>query len=204
MASLPNALGIFATQRDDDQVLERLDNVHFFETPAGAMGIISNFYFKLTGNQNISQMTEKARSLINVLNDLRSGSAGVPKIFDVFSNKMKVPFERIIYERQDVFQFDFAKDFWFARPEAGVDIRCYAHEAVSEGDAQQLFDRLYEENLFDHTLVNEAQQGVVLKHNFLGTFLALNRNGSYIFGVDNATDENVLNQHLNSLAEDLF
>ncbi|MFH1964800.1 MAG: DUF6599 family protein [Acidobacteriota bacterium] len=88
MASLPNALGIFATQRDDDQVLERFDNVHFFETPAGAMGIINNFYFKLTGNQNISQMTEKARSLINVLNDLRSGSAGVPKIFDVFSNKM--------------------------------------------------------------------------------------------------------------------
>ena len=117
---------------------------------------------------------------------------------------MKVPFERIIYERQDVFQFDFARDFWFARPDARADLRCYVHEAASEGDARQLFDRLYEENLYDHTRMNEAPQGVVLKHNFLGTFLALNRNGSYIFGVDNAPDEKVLKQHLNSLAEALF
>ena len=204
MASLPNALGIFATQRDDEQALEKFDNTYFFETPAGAMGIINNFYFKITGNQNTSQITDKARLLIAVFNNIRSESAKIPKIFDVFANKMKVPFERIIYQKQDVFQFDFASNFWFARPDADADLRFFVHEAASEDEAQQLFDQLYQENLFDHTLVNETRQGAVLKHNFLGTFLALNRNGIYIFGVDSAPDENVLKQQVNSLTEVLF
>jgi hypothetical protein len=204
MTSLPNAIGIFAAQRDDDQVLETLDKVHFFETSAGAIGVVNNFYFKLTGNQNSSQMTDKARSLIKALNEIRSGASAVPEIFGIFSDRLKIPFERIIYERQDVFQFDFAKDFWFARPDPKADFRYYVHEGASESEAQQLFDRLYEENLFDYTLVNEAQNGVVLKHNFLGTFLALTRNGAFIFGVENAPDEAALGRHLNSLTEALF
>jgi hypothetical protein len=204
MGAIANAIGIFAAQRDDDQALKKLENAHFFPTSVGAIGILNNFYFKITGNQRNSQAVEKSIAIIQALNGIRSDSGKTSKIFDVFANRLNIPFARITYERQDVFQFDFARDFWFARPPSASDYRYFAHEAASQEDARELYDRLLEENLFDNTLVNQKDHSVVMKHNFLNTLLSLNLNDTYAFGVENAPDETVLRRSLGSLSEALI
>ena len=169
-------------QRSDDQVLEKVGDAHFFPTTVGAIGILSNFYFKITGNQSDSRNVDKSLSIIKAFNEIESTSSSTSRIFEVFSKRLNVPFERIVYERQDVFQFDFAKDFWFALPPSTSEYRYFAHQSSSDEEARLLYDRLYEENLFDNSLITRTSQSAVMKHNFLDSLLSLNLKGSYVFG----------------------
>jgi hypothetical protein len=204
MDKIANAIGIFAAQRDDSQALEKIEDAYFFSTSVGAIGILNQYYFKITGSQKSSQAVKKSIDIIGALNEIESESSEASRVFQVFSKNLGIPFERITYERQDVFQFDFAKDFWFGRPPATSEYRYFAHQSSSEEDARVLYDRLVEENLFDNALVTQSDQAVVMKHNFLNTFLSLNLEKGYVFGIENAPSEEVLNRSLKLLREGLF
>lgn len=206
MGRLPNAMGIFAAQRDDSQSLVKAgDLTYYYLTSAGALGLIDRFYFKITGNSSSQEILDKSVQLVESLTDLSSSGGSTPKLFQVFHNRLDIPFERIRYATKDAFQYAFAQDFWFARPESeSEDMNLYAHEARSAEEATSLFDKLLENHLYDFTLVEQSDTAAVLKHNFLETLLSLSWSGNFIYGVDGAPNESVLRQSAASLGEALF
>ena len=204
MAQFPNALGIFAAQRDDDKDLEELDGAHFYRTAAGALGVFDRFYFKLTGNQNAEPIREKAVQLISAICEIPRDSGQSSTLFAVFSESLGIPFQRIVYEKNDVFQYDFAHDFWFARPEASLDSRYYVHTAKNSEEAGTLYDKLLKNHLYDYSLVEQSAGKVVLKHNFLNTYMALGRHENWIYGVENMPDVNSMERALITLTNALF
>ena len=204
MAEFSNALGIFAAQRDDDQDLEELNGAHFYRTAAGALGVYDRFYFKLTGNQNANPVREKALQLVGAIAELPSGSGQSSALYRVFAESLGIPFQRIVYEKNDVFQYDFAQDFWFARPDASHDSRYYVHNATSSDEAAALYDKLLENHLYDYTVVEEAANKVVLKHNFLNNYLSLARFENTIYGFEGAPDVNSIERALITLTDALF
>lgn len=204
MAQFPNALGIFAAQRDDDRELEDLDGAHYYLTAAGALGVFDKYYFKLTGNQNSDPVRNKAQQLVDAISGLPAGSRQASAIYSVFSEGLGIPFERIVFEKNDVFQYDFAHDFWFARPEASSDSRYYVHRAGTNDEAQQLYDQLLENHLYDFTLVEQSSNKVVLKHNFLNNFMVLARYENWIYGIENVPAVGSVERALITLTDALF
>lgn len=192
MESFQNALGIFAAQKDASKATEPVGAAHCYWTEAGAIGIFNNIYFKLSGNSGDKAILDKSRQLIETLSKIDTGEAKTPAPFVILTEKLKIPFERISYEKQDVFQYDFAKDFWFGRPAADSDLQYYLHAAANEEEAASLFAKILENHLYDYDVVDKKETDVVFKHKFLNTFMTLQRRGAMVFGVDNVTDEAAL------------
>lgn len=199
MGEFQNALGIFAAQRGEGQATVKAGPANYYPTEAGAVGLFGRYYAKLVGNESSSAIQEKAAQLVGQIAALAQSGQDTPKPYLMFSDLLGLPFDAIAYERTDVFQYGFAKDFWFGtRPDA-PDSRYYIHEAASEEEADTLYSQLLENHKFDYTVVKEREQDVVLKHNFLNTFLTLSRRGTLILGVDNAADQNAANQGMSAL-----
>lgn len=196
MGLFQNALGVFAAQRDEGKAIERSGKAYYYPTLAGAIGITGGIYFRFTANQTEAIIQEKALQLVSVMSGLDTGSEAAPQPFLILSEKLAIPFDDIAYERTDVFQYAFAKDFWFGKPKKNSDLRYYLHEAANPEDAAVLFDKLLENNLYDYTVVSRADSDVVFKHKFLETYSTLNRRQNLVFGIDNAPDQAALDAAL--------
>ena len=103
-----------------------------------------------------------------------------------------------------MYQYDFAHDFWFARPEASRDARYYVHSAKNSEEAGTLYDKLLENHLYVFTVVKQSADKVVLKHNFLNTYMALARHENWVYGVENVPDINAVERVLITLTNALF
>jgi hypothetical protein len=189
MGAFENALGIFAAQRDADRALDQRGGTHYYATSIGAIGVIGPYYFKLTGNEEVPAIADKAGQLLDTFSALPGADAGAPKAFEVLRDVLGIPFAGIWFEKNDVFQFQFAKEFWFGTPDIGGDLRYYIHQAESEEAARNLFDQLVENNLYDYDEVSRAEDSVILNHKFLDTRLAIKRSGAMVFGFDGAPAE---------------
>ena len=199
MARFQNALGIFAAQKDADQAMETRDQTHYYTTEAGAIGVFANFYFRLAGNENTPAIREKALELVAALSSIDAEVGQIPEPFLVLSKGLGIPFGQIAYERGDVFQYNFAKDFWFGQPDTSSGLRYYLHQARDEAAAAALFDKLLENHLLDYTLVERDGNNVILKHQFLDSFLTLHQTGNLVFGVDVAPDVATAEEALGTL-----
>ena len=203
MGSFQNALGIFAAQRDAEQAVSDRGPARYYPTGAGAIGILGGFYLKMSGNSEAPAVQEKALQIVDLLSGAKSGSAQTPHAFRVLADLLGVPFDAIAYERSDVFQYDFAKDFWFGRPDKASEQCYYLHEAASEEEAQALFDQLLENHRYDYEVLEVSRGEALLQHQFLETFMSLNRRGTLVFGIDNAPDQDALGASLDTLTEAL-
>jgi hypothetical protein len=189
MGAFENALGIFVAQRDKNKTLDELGNAHYYATSIGAIGVINQYYFKLTGNEETSAVTDKALQIVESFSALPGGDAEPPRAFTVFRDVLDIPFEGIGFEKSDVFQFQFARDFWFGTPDITQDFRYYVHKAESDEAARELFDQLVESNLYDYDEVRRTEDSVILNHKFLETQLAMKQLGPWVFGFDGASAE---------------
>ena len=199
MGQFQNALGIFSAQKDGAQKTEKSGPADFYRTEAGAVAIFGRYYLKLAGNANEISLQEKAVQLVGALSVLASGAEDTPKPYLMFSEGLGLTLDAIAYERTDVFQYSFAKDFWFGTPKDAPGTRFYIHEAASEVESDTLFNQLLENHRYDYAVIEEGEQDVVLKHNFLNTFLTLSRRGPFVFGVDNAADRETANRDQSAL-----
>lgn len=196
--ALENALGIFAAQRDASQTIESQDGAYFYPTTIGAVGIAGPYYFKIAGAQEGEATVGKARQLVGVFAKMGQERGGSPKALGVFLDTLSVPFSKISFEKTDVFQFDFAKDFWFAQPEEGGP-RYFVHESAAEEEAQVLFDQLVENNLFDYDAVEQSSGRALLKHKFIDEYLLLEQRGTTVYGMDGMADLDAGQQQLQLL-----
>ncbi|MBI2423992.1 MAG: hypothetical protein HYV27_14260 [Candidatus Hydrogenedentes bacterium] len=205
MATLPNAMGIFGAQRDVERPLEQTGDAYYYLTDLGALGIAGPFYFKISGNAVDPGIIEKSKELAESFGILASsGNVDVPKAFAVLSKALKVPFETIIYEKIDVFQFSFAKDFWFGKPDVAGDLRYYLHQVTDTEDQARLYADLVSNFEADHDAIKNDGGVAVLKHQFLSSFQALSADRGWIFGADGAPDAETAESALSALKGALF
>jgi hypothetical protein len=199
MDAFENALGIFAAQRNKDHKVEKNGDAYFYEINPGAIGLAGKYYFKMSANEENPALQEKARQLVTALAGL-GGQAAIPKTCALLMDTLKIPFDGVAYERENAFQYNFAKAFWFGKPDPAADLRYYVHEAASADEAKALFDKLLENHLQDYNQIERKGNAVVLQHKYLNTFLTLNLNQTLVYGVDAAPDRAAADQALQTLA----
>ena len=203
MGSFQNALGIFAAQRSAGSQVQSEGKAFLYLTEAGALGIVDKYYFKFSGNEDSETIRNHALLVIKSFSEGVSGSGDTPRAFMVLAQELGIDFQDIEYVMEDVFQYDFAKDFWFGSVSPDSTEKYFLHEAASEEDASELFDQIVEEHSYEYTLVSRDGDHVVMKHDFLETFFTLNQNGRFVFGIDGAPDEAHATKSLDALAAKL-
>lgn len=190
MGTFPNALGIFAAQRSQGTRVEREGNAYYYLTEAGVLGITGAFFYKLTASDSGPVVRDKALQFIRDFSqeDEEANQAQVPAPMLLLTEGLGVAFQDVEYQLKDVFQFDFAEHFWFGRPGGESKTRYYLHEAENSEAAEELFEQLLAEQLFDYTLVERDGNDALLTHEYLKNFMTLNQSGNYVYGVENADD----------------
>lgn len=204
MGTFANALGIFAAQRSEGTQVLQKDNAFYYPTLAGAFGIVGSYYFKLSGSENSEFIREKALDFVAEFSRSVRGDVQIPSSLTLLSQGLGLDFSAIEYQREDVFQYAFAKDFWFGKVPKEKGGRFFVHEADSEEAAAGLFEEILEEHLFDLSLVTREGNDVILQHDFLKNFSTLNQNGNYVFGIDGADSRESAVQSLASFQEILL
>ncbi len=199
MGNLPNALGIFVAQKDRGKATESMNQARYYPTEAGAMALISPYYLRLAGNDSSPDIRDKAQQIVGAISAGVASEAQPPRPYAVLTDVLAIPFDALAYERSNVFQFDFAEDFWFGQPEADSDLRYYLHEATGAAEATALYAKLLENNLFDYTLVEQWEEGAILEHRFLKTFAAMQHQNGLVLGVEHAKDQKTLETALDTL-----
>lgn len=194
-----NALGIFAAQRPPGSETRRTGNSYFYPTSVGALGMVGKYYFKLTGNEESPLIEEQTRQFIEAFSAGVADAGEPPALLSALETKLE--FGQISYEKQDVFQYEFASDFWFGRPGAPDGARIFIHEAADEAAADELYSLFLEEQKYENEVINEDAQNALLKHEFLDTLFGLVRDGRYVYGVDNAADEATAQEMLSLAGE---
>ncbi len=198
-----NALGIFSAQRDPDKVVESGEDAYFYPTTVGLIGIAGPYYFKVTGAQEGEPTLAKAKQLAGMMAKMSEGKGEVPAGFEVFATDLAVPFGDIQFQKEDVFQFAFAKDFWFGQlPDNGP--RLFLHEAPDEAAADALLKQLVDNSLMEYTATEQNPDGAVLKHKFIEDVLLFNKRGSMVYGLDGTADLNAAHEKLQTLEGALF
>lgn len=184
MGEFKQAMGLYAAQRGPGHTVEQMADTYYHRTEVGAIGVADQYYFKLHGSEANDTVREKGLQITQAIAESELGQTQYHPIYKVFTDKLGIPFDRIAYEKTDVFQFQFATDFWFARPEADSDARFFVHAASDDDAAQSMLQQLVENNLEEYERVTEERGVTVLKHQFLDEFYAISREGSFVYGMD--------------------
>lgn len=186
MGEFKNALGIFAAQRSSEHDVEVLGDAVYYPTPVGAVAFFGPYYLKLAGNDTGAR--EKSIELVREVSSVAQGGEAAPAPF-LMLTAAGVPFEEISYESENVFQYSFARDFWFGKPDPDGFARYYIHDAGSEAEAKALFDQLMSAHTdWDYAAVFQGESGALLKHNYIEAYLSLEWRGSLVYGVEHAPD----------------
>jgi hypothetical protein len=184
--SFPNALGIFAAQREAGRPVERRGRAFYYPTPAGAVGGIGGFYFKIAADGTGAEVTEKAEALVGLFSGLPVSQEAEPPGYSILADGLGLSLDRIAYERSDVFRYDFLSDFWFGTVGEGSAARYFVHQAADAEEAATLFGRLLEEQLFEYALLERDEESALLRHEYLETVFGLRRVGPLLVGVEGA------------------
>lgn len=204
MGTFQNALGIFAAQRSEGSQVESRENVFYYLTEVGVLGIIDSYYFKMTGSESNEAIREHALRFIADIPALVTGTGETPISFMVLSQGMHLDFQDILYVKEDVFQYGFAKDFWFGNAGADSPVKYFIHESENAETARALFDQILEEHLYEFSLVEQEGADVFLKHEFLKSFATLNQSGKWVYGLEGVPTEELARQTLSAFQEILL
>ncbi len=186
-----NALGLFARLRNPEARVLSSGGVHYTPTSVGALGMRGAIFFRIVGSAQRPEVEQKTRQIIGLLAEMARPTAAVDEV-ELFTEGLGLPFESVAYQKENVFQYDFLEDFWFASgldsPGAGPDARVFFHRAASPARARDLYRRLLDEQLVEYEQVEARQAGVLLRHRYLGTYFALARDGARLYGAEHVAD----------------
>ena len=185
---LGGSLGIFADHLSEEKVIEQKGPVTYFITSAGAIGRKGRFFFRIAGDQSTENIQAKSLQLLESFSQLPQDAGEIPRAYQMLSEKMEIPLMRISFQKQNVFQYDFVEDFWFARLQGSNRARIFLHQASSREEAGVLFEEILAEQSYDYNVVRDDGMLVVMFHDFLKNYFAIQHQGPYIFGIENIED----------------
>ncbi|MBF0277138.1 MAG: hypothetical protein HQM13_05080 [SAR324 cluster bacterium] len=182
------SMGIFSDHLSEDKIIEQAGPVIYFSTPAGAIGRKGRFFFRIAGNQSSEKIRKKALQLLTSFSSLEEKEDDTPKEFRFLHDSMNIPLPLISFQKQNVFQYDFARDFWFGRLNSEQNTRLFIHQEATSDESRKLFDILLEELQYDFQIQEEGETHAVLFHEYLKNYFVISRQGPYIFGIENAAN----------------
>lgn len=193
MGEFSNSLGIFAAQRSEGTTVEKDGAAILYETEAGGIGLVGKYYIKVSGSASTPEMRQFGRDFVLAFADEHASSVAIPVSMTVLTDGVAIDFAGLEYVREDVFQYAFAKEFWFGRPSADANARYFVHEAGSAEEAEVLVSQIMEEHQYDYTAVEGDGEFAVLEHNFLKNYFSIATAENFVVGMERAdTQEEAL------------
>lgn len=187
--SVGGSMGVFSEHVSGDRVVEEASDVTFFMTSAGVIGRKDRFFFRVAGDRQNENITGKSGQLVRAFADLEgSGTGNAPEGLGILTKAMGIPERNVSFQKKNVFQFDFASDFWFGRLAKDEAARVFVHIADTEADASALLGAIIEEQKAEYRMVESADAWTTLQHAYLSTYFSIGRQGHFVFGVDNLSD----------------
>ncbi len=183
------SMGIFSDHVSGDSLIEQNGPVVFFRTPIGAIGRKGQYFFRIAGDRENENIRQKSVGLVQTFALLPESNEEVSEEFRILNRGLEIPPELITFQSQNVFQFDFAKDFWFGQLDPEKPVRAFVYQAASDEEAGQLFDNILEEQGYDYEIIRKSESGVIMRHNFLKTYFVMSSEGPFLFGIENLPEE---------------
>ncbi len=196
---LKGSLGVFSEHRSADQPILREGKAIYFRTPAGVIGMLSQYFFRIAGNQSSETIQAKAKQLVIAFAGLPEQKEQESLEFKILTDQLNIEPALIAYQAKNVFQYDFATDFWFGQPDAKQPMRYFIHRAESPETAQETFELIVEEHGFDYEIQDEAEGRVLMWHPFLKSHFVIQQTDAYVFGLENVSDEEELESQMETL-----
>jgi hypothetical protein len=205
---LAGSLGVFA-EHAAGRAVQESDGVSFFTTGAGVIGRVDRYFFRAAGDRSSEAIAAKALDLVDAFGALAAASgaaaeaAEVPPGFALLHQRLGIAEKDIQFQEANVFQYDFARRFWFA--DAGLDgeARIFVHVGEDATAAATLIDALLEEHRYDYDEVADDGDVTVLRHRFLKTYFVITREDKVVFGLDGLTDSGAAADWLARIREGL-
>jgi hypothetical protein len=208
-SDMAGSRGVFAEHLSADKTIEQQDAVTFFRTSIGVIGRVGPYFFRTAGDNDSAAIQQKSQQLIEAFATLQQPAAGAaadtdqPPEFRVLESFGIAP-ELISFQSENVFQYDFAQNFWFGASAQDDIARVFVHRAQSAAAAQELYALLLEEQSYEYELSDESEAQALLFHEFLNNFFALKVRGEFIIGIENATNAEQAYTALQQLEEALI
>jgi len=196
-----NVLGIFAAQGGNQRDVKTKGDMFYYRTSVGVIGGYGPYYFKIAGDEANETVVAQAARLLETMDDLPAQEKSAPLAYHVMTQGLGLALGDVSYERENVFQYDFLSDFWFGKAKGQADARYFLNEQADEAKAAQVYERFRDEQAHDHAVLDQGEDRVVMRHNFLKTIFALQRDGAILLGVDGAATREAAEGSLKRLRE---
>lgn len=198
------SMGIFADHLAGDRTVEKRDGVTFFRTSIGLIGRKGQYFFRAAGDSDSDAVRAKSLQLAGALAALPEPAGGDgPAELQTLRDVLQVPAEQITFQKRNVFQYDFAGDFWFAKLAPDSPARAFLHRADDEQQAAALYAAVLEEHGYEYQLLEQDDSGALFWHEFLQNHFTLRRSGATLFGVENVAERGQAEALTDALAEAL-
>jgi len=196
------SIGIFSDHVSNDKTLEQQGPVTFFKTSAGAIGRKGKYFFRIAGSQENEKIRKKSEQVAIAFSQLGESEPDTLEESRILRGLGVSP-ELITYQSKNVFQFDFAKDFWFGQLHPENPARAFVHRVTAEEDVEKLFVEIVKEQSYDYEIVAETDARVVMFHHFLKNYFVMGRQGPFIFGIENLDDKNQIEPMMERFLKEL-
>lgn len=193
---LKGSLGVFAEYVSPEARVKSHESVVYIVNTAGAVGRKGRFFARLIGNSESPVISSKAENVMKLLVSLPQAESDIPFEYHILAEMLKINPAFISYQSNNVFQFDFARDFWFGAPDPGTSGRVFIHRLAEDKQEPVLFSRLVQEQQYDYKTVRSTPNFAVMQHLYLNTWFVIRQEGSVIFGVEKMKSVDIAQQYI--------
>jgi hypothetical protein len=186
--SIAGSSGIFAEHRSPESRVEQDGPNTFFETGIGLIGRKDHFFYRIAGNRSSESIRNKSRQLVQSFSELPASESAVALGNQLLLDLNIEPAD-IRHQAVNVFQYDFATDFWFGKPQKTDQTEVFVHRAESKERALELLTRILEEHQYEYQMIRRTENLALLQHNFLDSYFIIATQDSFVFGADKTPDQ---------------
>ncbi len=198
---LKGSLGVFAEYVSTESKVQNQKSVVYILNSAGAVGRKGRFFFRLVGNRESPTIVKKAEEIMKMLESLPQAQSEIPVEYKILASKLGINPAFISFQSKNVFQFAFARNFWFGSPTPGSTGRVFIHHTESEKTGNELFSKIVEEQKVDYKILKQTGSFAVMQHLFLKTWFVIRLEGPIIFGVEKMKDVNMAQRFIRQTSD---
>lgn len=205
--NLAGSLGVFAEYLSTASGVSTHESVVYILNQAGGIGRNGRFFVRIIGNRESQRIVDKTESILKSLSALPLKAEDVPFEYRLLTEGLGIDPAQIAFQSNNVFQFNFAEDFWFGTPIKDQNGRVFVHRADSDQQARELFEQLVENQRYDYEIIRKTETLAILQHLYLKTWFVLKLEGSVLLGAEKMKEmslaERLIRQASNLLMENL-